>query len=154
MITGSGQDEVNFLHISLCADLFWIWDWNCVDDTVVFWMLVNCAFAALMLCFSLPAVSKLMVGKRLAGNTTGIADPRWPKGYSIPHGVMVSNKIRWVLGRMRWMIAPTSLDGWWDLGCFSFPFFTWYFFFTSTHKLFSLLYFWLSLLSHCNSVKA
>jgi len=37
-------------------------------------------------------VSRLGVHKILGGDTVGIADPKWPKGYSTPYHVTFSNK--------------------------------------------------------------
>jgi len=38
------------------------------------------------------SVSGLGVPKELGGDTAGMADPTWPKGYSMTHNVMLSNK--------------------------------------------------------------
>jgi len=32
------------------------------------------------------------VHNKLGGDTAGTADPNWPKGYSMPYDVMLSNK--------------------------------------------------------------
>ena len=32
------------------------------------------------------------MSKELRGDTAGIADPNWPKGYSVPYDVRLSNK--------------------------------------------------------------
>lgn len=41
---------------------------------------------------SVPPASRLGVGKSLGGDTAGAADPNWPKGRSLPHDIMLSNK--------------------------------------------------------------
>ena len=45
------------------------------------------AFSVLALS---PTVSRLVVHKKLGGDTAGTADPNGPKGYSIPYDVMLS----------------------------------------------------------------
>ncbi|KAK4823432.1 hypothetical protein QYF61_002118 [Mycteria americana] len=52
-------------------------------------------------------VSRLEVHKKLGGDTAGTADPNWPKGYSIPDDVMLSDK-SW--GKKRGMFRVMVFD--------------------------------------------
>lgn len=40
-----------------------------------------------------PTGSRLRVGKKLGGSSTGTADLDWPKSYPMPYDIMLSNKI-------------------------------------------------------------
>jgi len=46
---------------------------------------------AFSVSYPAPPGSRLGVQKKLGGDTVRTADPNQPKGYSIPHNVMLSN---------------------------------------------------------------
>ena len=97
---GFGWDRVNFLHSSWYGAMFWICAGNSGDNTRIFvlqWD--NTVFAiaeqrldrvkAFAASHTTPPARRLGVHKKLGGDTAGTADPTWPKGYSIPYGIML-----------------------------------------------------------------
>ena len=73
--------------------MFWLWEKNNVDNTVMFSVLLSTA-AQSQGCFSFSA-SHASKGpgkhKGAGGDTTSTADLRWPKGYSIIYSIMWGN---------------------------------------------------------------
>lgn len=54
--TVHGWDEVSFLHSNLHGAVFWIYDYNSVDNTPVFLLLLNtdCTMSKLLFSHSVP----------------------------------------------------------------------------------------------------
>lgn len=56
------------------------------------WLLLSSSCTIMSLSHSVPAVSKLRVGKNLGMDTIWTADANWPREYSMTYGITLSNK--------------------------------------------------------------
>lgn len=68
-----------------------------VDNAPVFWLLLHSTHAAskLPVFLTLPPPAprnRVGWGKKLGVDTAGTADTNWPKEYSIPYNIKLSNK--------------------------------------------------------------
>lgn len=93
--------------------------------------------------------------------TAGTGDQNWPKGYSVPHNVMLNN----IIGRGEVFPKYALLRDWvcvvgggkhlslYHLLCVFSVSFAYSSVFISTHKFFLLLPFWFSPLSHCGGTE-
>jgi len=91
----SGWDGVNCLHSNRDCDVLSICALSSVDNTPMFWLLPKSACTAWRHSLY-PNINPKWVGWGWAKSqeeTAETADSNWPKRYSIPYDVMLSNKI-------------------------------------------------------------
>lgn len=88
--TGSGWDGVNFFsHQTIWCHVFDWWSRMYCQHTRILLIAELCLYS-----FSLfLTVLSHRIGKRWREDTVGTAHPSWPKGYSIPRNIMLSNKM-------------------------------------------------------------
>lgn len=105
--TWSTWHEVNFLHSSACAAVFWISDWGSAENTPVFWLLLGSTCTVWRLVFFLHSLSQQAghgVGKKLGWDTTKTADLNWPKEYYMD----IMSTIKILSRRQLWEVATAQ----------------------------------------------
>lgn len=88
-----GWNRVNFLQSSSCGAMFWICDEHSVDNPWMVWLFLSSAHTHKVssVFHTVWSARRLGVHKKFGGDTTFAGDPKLPKGYSIPHGIVLSN---------------------------------------------------------------
>lgn len=109
--------ESSFLLSSWYRVVFWIWYETDTENTLCCWAMLSLSQGL----SSFPCSASKQVHKRLGGSTATTADPKWPKGYSIPQKVTPSIETGsswWVGAHHCWGTSWASVSRWWAIALY------------------------------------